>query len=121
MTDTGLANAKVGDHLVLATGSKYRGDEPVTISKIGRQYLYVTLHGNEYGTRFHRDTGAEDSKYGAREHLYTPEQYDDLKQREALFRKLYDAGIEVAYRVRGDLATDQLRALLAVVTPEEAP
>lgn len=114
---SGLPAVKVGDPLILATGNKYRGDEPVTVARIGRKYLYVNReNGVEYSGRFHLD-GAEDSQYGAREQLYTPEQYDDRKQRDSLFRELYDAGIEVQFRVRGGLTTEQLRALLAVVKP----
>ncbi|MFI0233149.1 hypothetical protein [Streptomyces sp. NPDC017086] len=117
MAATGLLDVKVGDPLVLATGSKYRGDEPVTVARIGRKYLYVNLHGHEYSQRFHRDTGAEDSQHGAREHLYTPEQYDEMKQRAALFEELRQAGIEVEWKAQGALTTDQLRALLAVIKP----
>ncbi|WP_318205379.1 hypothetical protein [Streptomyces sp. SCL15-4] len=117
MAATGLTDVKVGDPLILVTGNKYRSDEPVTVSRVGRKYVYVNLHGREYSQRFHRDTGAEDSQYGAREHLYTPEQYDEMKQRDALFMKLSAAGIDVKYQIRPEVTTDQLRALLAVVKP----
>lgn len=117
MTDTPLADVQVGDQLILATGSRYHGDGPVIVSRIGRKYLYVEQNGRELHDRFHRNTGAEDSRYGTRQHLYTPAQYDELKQRGSLFEKLREAGIEVS-RVRGSLTTDQLRALLAVVTPD---
>jgi hypothetical protein len=116
MTHTGLADVKVGDTLILATSNRYRGDSPVTVSRIGRKYLYVNRDGREYSGRFHLD-GTEDSQYSARERLYTPEQYDELKQRDSLFEKLREAGIEVNHRVRNTLTTDQLRALLTVVTP----
>ncbi|GAA2199912.1 hypothetical protein [Streptomyces bangladeshensis] len=117
MAVNGLSDAKVGDHLILVTGSKYRSDEPVTVSRVGRKYLYVNLHGREYRARFLRDSGLEDSTYGAQERLYTPEQYDEMKQRKALFLSLREAGIEVQWKVRDDLTTDQLRALLAVIKP----
>lgn len=112
------SDIKVGDELILATGSRYRGDEPVTVARLGRKYLYINRNGREYGTRFHRDTGAEDSNYSAHEQLYTPAQYEENKQRNALFEQLRKAGIDVAYRVQGGLATDQLRALLAIVTSD---
>lgn len=112
-----LPNVKVGDPLILATANRYREDEPVTVSRIGRKYLYVARDGRELTDRFYRDTGVEDSNYGGKQRLYTPDQYDEVKQRDALFRELYDAGIEVAFRVRDNLTTDQLRALLAVVQP----
>ncbi|MFJ5967899.1 hypothetical protein [Streptomyces sp. NPDC093060] len=114
---TELPNVKVGDPLILSTSNRYRGDEPVTVSRIGRKYLYVTRQdGREYSGRFHLD-GTEDSQYGARERLYTPEQYDERKQRANLFMELLAAGINVEHRIRPEVTTDQLRALLAVVKP----
>lgn len=95
MSINGLPNVEPGDNLILATGSRYRGDEPVTVSRVGRQYLYVTLHGREMRERFDRKTGAEDTKYGAGARLYTQEQYEEKKQRATLFEKLLSAGIEV--------------------------
>lgn len=116
MTTTGLADVKVGDKLILATGNRYRSDEPVTVARIGRKYLYVNRRGREYNTRFHLN-GMEDSQHGARERLYTPEQYDELKQRANLFEQLRTAGIDVRHEVRSEVTTDQLRALLAVMAP----
>jgi hypothetical protein len=122
MPATGLADVKVGDPLILSTSNCYRGDEPVTVTRIGSKYLYVTrASGFEMRERFHRDNGVEDSQYGARSCLYTPAQYDELKQRSALFEQLRTAGIEFRYGVGPALATDQLRALLAIVSTEGAP
>ncbi|MFD8839839.1 beta barrel domain-containing protein [Streptomyces griseofuscus] len=113
---SGLPAVKVGDPLILVTGDRYRGDEPVTVSRVGRTYLYVaTLDGRERRERYDRKTGVEDVQRGVQAHLLTQEQYDDRAQRATLFNQLYDAGIEV--RMRGGLTTDQLRALLAVVKP----
>lgn len=118
MTDTGLADVKVGDPLILSTSNRYRGDEPVTVSRIGHKYLYVTrASGFEMRERFHRDTGVEDSQYGARSCLYTAAQYDEVKQRSALFEQLRTAGIEFRHGVSGGLTTDQLRGLLAIISP----
>ncbi|MFE2382195.1 beta barrel domain-containing protein [Streptomyces misionensis] len=114
---SGLPAVKVGDPLILVTGNRYRGDEPVTVARIGRKYLYVTRqNGREYSGRFHLD-GTEDSQYSARERLYTPEQYEEEKQRANLFMELLAAGINVEHRVRPEVTTDQLRALLAVMRP----
>lgn len=113
-----LPTVKVGDELILVTRNRYRSDEPVTVARIGRKYLYVNRDdGREYSGRFTLD-GGEDSQYGAKDQLYTPAQYDELKQRTALFKELGEAGIEVAWKVRDSLTTDQLRALLAAVTPD---
>lgn len=117
MSKSGLPNVKVGDPLILSTGSRYRGDEPVTVSRIGRKYLYVTRQdGREYSGRFHLD-GTEDSKFVGRERLHTPEQYEEMKQRTSLFEQLRQAGIDMRYEVRSEVTTDQLRALLAVMKP----
>lgn len=118
MTDTGLAGAKVGDPLILVTGNRYKGDENVTVARIGRVYLYVARpDSRELNMRFDRKTGVEDGNIGVRARLVTQEQYDESKQRAALYEQLRTAGIEVKHEVRSDITTDQLRALLAVVTP----
>lgn len=118
MTATGLADVKVGDQLILSTNHRYRGDENVTVSRIGHKYLYVVrASGFEMRERFHLDTGVEDSQYGARACLYTPAQYEEQAQRRALFEQLREAGIEFRHGVSGDLTTNQLRALLAVMQP----
>lgn len=118
MSYTQFPAVKVGDKLVLVTGNRYRGDEPVTVARVGRKYLYVTLHGHEYRTRFHRDTGTEDAKYSTRERLYTPEQYEEMNQRNSLFKQLREVGIDFRSSVSGSLTTGQLRDLLAVMRPD---
>lgn len=120
MTVTGLADVKVGDTLILVTGNRHRGDGPATVSRIGSKYLYIAVDGREWSGRFDRKTGIEDGNIGVRAQLYTPARYDEIKQRSALLEQLRKAGIEVRSEVRSDLTTDQLRALLAVMQPEEA-
>lgn len=119
MSTDGLNNVKVGDSLILSTNNRYRGDETVTVSRIGRQYVYVASNGREHRERFHRATGAEDTKYsGGR--LYTPEQYEEQALRSSLFEKLQQAGITFEYGVQNTVTTDKLRALLAVMTEDAA-
>lgn len=118
MENSGLAEVNVGDELILCTGNRYRGDEPVTVSRIGRKFLYVARRGgSEYRSRFLLDSGLEDSQHGARERLYTQEQYDGVKLRTSLFEQLRQAGIDVRYEVRSTVTTQQLGALLAVMAP----
>lgn len=122
MSNPALPDVKVGDQLILVTNSRYRGDEPVTVARIGRLYLYVaTSDGRERNMRFGRDTGVEDGNIGVRSRLYTPDQYDELKQRSALFEQLRQAGIDVRHENRSEVTTGQLCALLAVMQPEEKP
>lgn len=115
----GLDNLKVGDRLMLKTGDRYRADEPVTVTRIGRKYLYVaaTSDGREKREHFNRASGVEVTRSGHPARLYTQEQYDDLAQRQSIFTALLGAGIEIQDRVRPSMSTDTLRALLAVVKP----
>jgi len=115
MAVDGLPNVKVGDSLILMTNNRYRGDEPVTVARIGRQYLYVARNGREMRERFDRKTGVEDGNIGVRSQLVTQEQYDEMKQRAALLEGLRAAGIDVRHEIRADMSTETLRALLAVV------
>jgi hypothetical protein len=115
MTVDGLADVKVGDSLILVTGNRYRGDENVTVARIGRQYLYVATNGHEKRERFDRKTGRESGNVGVRARLVTQEQYDESKQRASLYERLRLAGIDV----RVDMRTDQLRAILAIVDEKE--
>lgn len=114
MSISGLPNVKVGDGLILSTNNRYRGDQNVTVSRVGRQYLYVSVNGRELRERFHRATGAEDTVYMGG-HLYTQEQYEEQAQRASLFEKLREAGIDFQPGVRFTLTTDKLRALLVVM------
>jgi hypothetical protein len=118
MTTPGLPDVKVGDTLILVTGNHYRGDEPVTVSRIGRVYLYVTVGGSERSERFDRHSGVEVGNVGVRARLYTAARYDEIKQRSALFEQLRQVGIDVRHEARSEVTTGQLRALLAVMQQE---
>lgn len=49
----------------------------------------------------------------------TPEQYREQAERSELLENLRKAGIDVKYEVRSNVTTDQLRALLTVITADE--
>jgi hypothetical protein len=115
MSTGGLNGVKVGDNLVLVTGNRFRGDEPVTVSRVGNKYLYVTLHGVERRERYDRKTGVEVDQRGLRAHLLTQAQYEEQKTRDSLFMHLLAAGIDVRHDKRAGMSTDKLKALLAVV------
>lgn len=115
MSSERFAEVKVGDNLVLMTGNRFHGDEPVTVSRVGSKYIYVTLHGNERREKFDRTTGVEVDQRGLQAKLLTQEQYEEQAQRSTLFARLLDAGIEVRYARRDEMPTDTLRALLAAV------
>lgn len=117
MTVFELGDVKVGDNLVLVTGNRFRGDEPVTVSRIGTKYVYVTLHGHERRERFDRTSGVEEGNVGIRARLMRPERYDEMNQRRSLFMELLAAGIDIKHEARSSVTTDQLRALLAVIRP----
>lgn len=116
MSADSLSNVKVGDTLILLGR---RGVEQVTVSRIGRTYLYVALSGRERRERYDRHTGLEDGTI-ARRQLYTPEEYDATRQRTALVKQLRDAGIEIRHEYRSELPTAKLQALLAVVSDAPA-
>ena len=119
MFTTDLTGAAPGDKLILDTRSRGENPgQPVTVSRVGRVYLYVlNEYGRELRERFRRSDGSEDSHYGAVQRLYTPEAYAEKTERTALFEGLRSAGLPVEPLVRDRLTTDQLRALLAIVTP----
>lgn len=117
MTATELADVKVGDPLFLVSAGRNERTESVTVSRIGRQYLYVARRGHEMNTQFHRDTGVAKENVGWKRYLVTPERYEELKLRASLFDSLRAAGIEVKWEAQDSLTTDQLRQLLAVVQP----
>lgn len=118
MSINGLGDVKVGDQLILSTSSRYRSDETVTVSRIGRKYLYVARQdGREVPNRYHRDSGHLDTSYSVSECLYTQEQYEETKQRASLFEQLRQAGIDVRHEIRSEVTTGQLRALLTVIKP----
>lgn len=115
MSSQTFAEVEVGDKLVLVTGSRFRGDEPVTVSRIGSKYIYVNLHGSERREKFDRKTGVEVDQRGLQTRLLTQEQYEARAQRASLFARLLDAGIEVRHDRRDETSTVTLRALLAAV------
>lgn len=119
MTATVFADVRIGTPLILVTGNRYHGDEPVTVTRIGSKYLYAARpNGHELNMRFDRKTGIEDGNIGVRARLVTQEQYDDSKQRASLFEQLRQAGIDVKHEKRSDVTTGQLLDLLAVIAPD---
>lgn len=105
---------------MLVSGSRHAADRLVTVSRIGRKYLYVASDGRELRERYDAASGLQDSDRGVRAALYTLEQYDQMNQRTALYKDLREAGIEVRHEVRADMSTDTLRALLAAVRSNES-
>jgi hypothetical protein len=105
-----------GDRLMLIT-HRPEGDLPVIVTRVGRDYVYVSRDGSEteMRSRFDRRTGIEDSRIGYKQELLTQEQYEERAHRRALLHQLRQAGIEVSARREQTLSTNQLRKLLAVV------
>lgn len=116
---TGLPNIKPGDRLVLV--EYHKDDRTVYVTRVGRTYIYVaaTPDGGEMGTRFHRDSGVEDTQTGYRGVLLTPEQHDESSKRSGLLADLSSAGVEIRPKAQADMPTSTLTALLAVVRPTE--
>ncbi|MFJ5951362.1 hypothetical protein [Streptomyces noursei] len=119
MPTEGLPAVKVGDNLLWETGNPYRGDEPVTVSRVGRTWLYVTLHGRELRERFDRKTGLEEGQRAIRSRLLTQKQHEERAHRRSLLAKLRAAGLELKPSAGASMSTDKLRALLAVVQDDD--
>jgi hypothetical protein len=109
----------VGGLLMMLPRDRDKGGQLVTVSRVGSRYVYVNREGCELIERFDRATGQQDTRIGYRMRLLTLDQYEESKQRADLFADLKEAGIEVSWKIQDDLATGQLRALLAVVRPAE--
>lgn len=76
----GPKEVKVGDELCVVRNPYYKTDEPsvrpVIVTKIGNKYIEVVRAENVLGIRpsqFHRQNGAEVSKYTANAFLYSSE------------------------------------------------
>jgi hypothetical protein len=117
----GLMDAKVGDSLILTTSDRRRPDTAVTVTRIGRKYLYVSYgpSSRESRTAYHRATGSGNTAYGSADVLFTQAQYDERKRRAALFRDLHDRGVEVRFNARPDFTTDVLAQILALCPAKE--
>ncbi|MCZ1012304.1 hypothetical protein [Streptomyces lydicus] len=121
MTTKGLSGVKVRDSLILVAANRFQGDQPVTVSRIGTKFLYVSSNGRERREQFDRTTGIEVRQRGIPARLLTQEQYDEQARRRALFASLFAQGIDVREHKRAGMSTVKLQALLAVVEGEEAP
>ncbi|MGW1155985.1 beta barrel domain-containing protein [Streptomyces rubiginosohelvolus] len=116
MSSSRFTESKVGDTLILVTGNRFHGDEPVTVSRVGSKYIYVrTLDENERREKFDRTTGVEVDQRGIRARLLTQEQYEERAQRSSLFARLTSAGIDVRDDRRAAMPTATLRAILDAV------
>ncbi|MBD3004792.1 hypothetical protein [Streptomyces sp. 5-10] len=113
---TRLEGIRKGDPLILVGCNRLRGNQPVTVSRVGRSYIYVNdTDGSEMRRKFDRETGAEVDACGSPCRLYTQVQYDERKQRQELLDGLLAAGIKIDANRRSDISTDKLRALLDVM------
>jgi len=107
---------EVGDPLILETHNRYRGDQRVTLARIGRSYLYVSGEYGELPEKFERGTGREaGNRHGYTQQLHTLAQYDEKKLREALVAKLRGLKVDIQYPVQGTIPTSKLKAMLAIM------
>lgn len=118
MKTEGLDDAKIGDPLVLVTGDRRDANKEVTVSRIGRKWMYVSRDGRELRERFDRCTGKEDTQFGYAARLLTPEMYAERQERGSLFAELMAAGIEIRRDMRADVPTVKLRALRDIIQGE---
>lgn len=107
-----LTNAAPGDPLILVHAAPHLADENVTITRIGRVYLYVSRDGRELRRKYDRETGYEMSDATAVSSIvYTPEQFAEKEERAGLRDALAKRGV----RIDSEVTTAKARALLAVM------
>lgn len=110
---------KPGDPLVLASDDRNKSAAPVTVTRVGRTYVYVAWEGQaEMHDQFHRVTGVAKENTGWRRYLLTPAQYEDRQERTTLLAELRDAGIEFRIGFADKSSTELLRELHAVMRKE---
>jgi hypothetical protein len=99
----------------------HKADRPAYVARVGRDYIYIadTPDGSELNTRFHRDSGVQDTQTGWKAVLFTPEQREESLKRRGLLAELRRAGVEIRDDVLPDMSTATLTALLAVVRPTD--
>lgn len=112
-----MSDIKVGDELILVPAHGRRNRQNVTVSRIGRKYLYITPEGGqESRERFRIDTLVQDTQYGSPDRLYTQAQLDEQNLRIELLGKLSKLGVDLRlYGNRSRWTADRLRRLLEVV------
>lgn len=110
---------KPEDPLVLVSADRNKRAEPVTVTRVGRTYVYAAYDGHsEMPVQFHRDSGIAKENTGWKRQLVTPAQHEDTQERESLLAELREAGIEVQPNRQDQVSTAQLRGLHAVMNPE---
>lgn len=114
----GLTGVKVGDTLIIQSRWKSEPTE-FEVVRVGRKYLYVIQYGREW--QFVIETGHEVTNYGAAVTARTTAQYAAHTEREALMTELGKVGIRFEYgqKLRQEVTCDQLRAILAIVRPDD--
>jgi hypothetical protein len=109
-----LSGVKPGDILVMS-GANMRGrHENVTVSRVGRKYVYVMTYGRE--SKFHMDTGvAADNGYTF---LRTPEQVVSDARRTALLIEIKERGFQPAEFRASRITNETLERVAAVLRSE---
>lgn len=121
MKTSGLRGVRVGDELVLVRGRRLQGENrPVTVSRVGRAYVYVACEGRELRQRFRLETGVAVGQNGAPDRLLTPAQHDETALRWRLFVQLFAAGVKIEKSRGAAIPTEKLQALLGVMRDETA-
>ncbi|EMF20390.1 hypothetical protein H114_32644 [Streptomyces gancidicus BKS 13-15] len=109
-----LTTAQPGDRLILVHEARNMPDTDVTVSRVGRRYLYVAYsNGLEARGKYDRTTGRGADDHALYSAVYTPEQLADRTEGEHLRRELRDRGLTVD--PNRNLTTAVLRRLLAVL------
>jgi hypothetical protein len=109
--------------LIVGHSQRHYGTEPDkgTVVKVARKYVTVEQDGPYKSTvEFDMETGYARGEYGYNLHCRTLEQYAADQRRDEVKKALREVGVEFRYGTP-KLTTDQLAAILAIVTPEATP
>jgi hypothetical protein len=110
-----LSGVKPGDILVMS-GANMRGrHENVTVSRVGRKYVYVMTCGRE--SKFHMATGVAADNYGHTS-LRTPEQVIRDARRTALLIEIKEHGFQPAEFRASRITNETLERVAAVLRSE---
>ena len=111
-----MMDIKVGDKFIWVSGSRYRADQNVTITRVGRKYAYVAVDGGtELREKFDRTTGFEVVSYGSATHLTTASLMAEEAACADLVRELRVAGVDLRLRLGRTLDYQTLAAMLELV------
>lgn len=108
-----MEGVAVGDTVLHITRyQRGRGPEPVTVAKVGRTLLHVTIHGRSH--KFRKDSGMANDGYG-HSHIITFAELAEREKRSAALEDLTSLGLGPVNSWKCSLTSAQLEAAAAAI------